>query len=211
MPRPFFSPIHRSAWNENSRKFISRILHSLTPLPLKTPAPGTLQSPAPIPLVTPMDRYARSWMSFLQTSHAPMGIFVSYVQFTVVYIRRPCGIGVGKAKVRALRRMGEEAAGPIDGDAGGLFSHGDYTAANCSSFASGGCGSYPSGGVPLARLDQAHVPQLVPVFRRRGAAARPLARTPRAGPLGGVSAHSPAYAFFVRHACSPLYTSRSTS
>lgn len=95
--------------------------------------------------------------------------------------------------------MGEEAAGPIDGDAGGLFSHGDYTAANCSSFASGGCGSYPSGGVPLARLDQAHVPQLVPVFCRRGAAARPLARTPRAGPLGGVSAHSPAYAFF----CSP--------
>src|SRR5919107_2529026 len=38
-----------------------------------------LHSPAPIPLVTPMDRYARSWMSFLQTlvsnsertAHAP--------------------------------------------------------------------------------------------------------------------------------------------
>ena len=52
----------------NSRKFISRILHSLTPVPMKTPAPGTLHSPAPIPLVTPMDRYARSWMFFLQTN-----------------------------------------------------------------------------------------------------------------------------------------------
>src|SRR5215203_4454762 len=29
---------------------------------------GTLHSPAPIPLVTPMDRYARSWMIFLQTN-----------------------------------------------------------------------------------------------------------------------------------------------
>jgi hypothetical protein len=28
--------IHRSAWNMNSRKFISTILHSLTPVPLKT-------------------------------------------------------------------------------------------------------------------------------------------------------------------------------
>jgi hypothetical protein len=52
----------------NSPKSISKILHSLTPLPLKTPAPGTLHSPAPIELVTPMDRYARWWMSFLQTN-----------------------------------------------------------------------------------------------------------------------------------------------
>jgi hypothetical protein len=29
---------------------------------------GTLHSPAPIPLVTPVDRYARSWMIFLQTN-----------------------------------------------------------------------------------------------------------------------------------------------
>src|SRR5215203_5603791 len=54
--------IHRTTWNRCSRKFISKIVHSLTPVPLKTPAPGTLHSPAPIPLVTPMDRYARSWM-----------------------------------------------------------------------------------------------------------------------------------------------------
>src|SRR5215211_3727092 len=52
----------------NSRKFISKIVHSLTPAPLKTPAPGTLHSPAPVPLATPMDRYARSWMFFLQTN-----------------------------------------------------------------------------------------------------------------------------------------------
>src|SRR5215207_10676642 len=34
----------------------------------KHPSPGTLHSPVPIPLVTPMDRYARSWMLFLQTN-----------------------------------------------------------------------------------------------------------------------------------------------
>jgi hypothetical protein len=33
--------IHRSAWNRNSRKFISRILHSPTPVPLQSP----LQTP----------------------------------------------------------------------------------------------------------------------------------------------------------------------
>ena len=60
--------IHPSAWNSNSQKFISKIVHSLTPLPLKTPAPGTLHSPAPILPVTSMDRSARSWMSFLQTN-----------------------------------------------------------------------------------------------------------------------------------------------
>src|SRR5215212_655323 len=54
--------------NRNSRKFISKIVHSLTPVPLKTPAPGTLHSPGPTPLVTPMDRYARSWMFFPQTN-----------------------------------------------------------------------------------------------------------------------------------------------
>jgi hypothetical protein len=54
--------IHRSAWNRNSRKFICRIVHNYTPVPLKTPAPGTPQSPTPLELVTPMDRYARWWM-----------------------------------------------------------------------------------------------------------------------------------------------------
>ena len=44
--------IHRSAWNWNSPKFISKILHS----------------PTPLELVTPMDRYARSWMPFLQAN-----------------------------------------------------------------------------------------------------------------------------------------------
>src|SRR5215212_3083434 len=43
--------IHRSTWNRNSRKFISKILHRT----------------APIPLLTQMDGYARSWMFFSQT------------------------------------------------------------------------------------------------------------------------------------------------
>src|ERR671921_2907881 len=59
--------VHPSAWNRYSRKVISKIVHSFTPLPQKT-RPGTLHSPAPIPLVTPMERSARSWMSFLQTN-----------------------------------------------------------------------------------------------------------------------------------------------
>src|SRR5829696_3412065 len=54
--------IHRSAWNRNSRKFISRILHSPAPIPLESPPPGTPLRLAPAPLATPMDRYARSWM-----------------------------------------------------------------------------------------------------------------------------------------------------
>jgi hypothetical protein len=62
------SRIHRIASNRNSPKFISKILQSLTPVPLKTPPPSTLHSPVPIPLVTPMDRYARSRMFFLQTN-----------------------------------------------------------------------------------------------------------------------------------------------
>ena len=51
--------IHRSAWNRNSRKFISKILHSPTLLPPESPIPGALLGPAPLELVTPMDRYAR--------------------------------------------------------------------------------------------------------------------------------------------------------
>src|SRR5215212_6406288 len=54
--------IHRSAWNRNSRKFISKILHSPTPIPLESPSPGTPHSPGPLGFVTPIDRYARLWM-----------------------------------------------------------------------------------------------------------------------------------------------------
>jgi hypothetical protein len=54
--------IHPSAWNRCSRKFVYEILHTRTPLPPKSPAPDTLHSPGPLPLVTPMDRYARLWM-----------------------------------------------------------------------------------------------------------------------------------------------------
>jgi hypothetical protein len=39
--------------------FISKILHRTAPIPLKTPHPGTLHSPDPILLLTPMDRYLR--------------------------------------------------------------------------------------------------------------------------------------------------------
>src|SRR5215208_6366441 len=35
--------------------------------------PGILYSLSPIPLVTPMDRYARSWISFLQTNVCTSG------------------------------------------------------------------------------------------------------------------------------------------
>src|SRR5215217_7324731 len=56
------SLIHRSAWNKNSRKFVSKILHNATPIPLESPAPDTLHSPGQVPLATPMDRYARLWM-----------------------------------------------------------------------------------------------------------------------------------------------------
>jgi hypothetical protein len=54
--------IHRSAWNRNSRKFISKILHSPAPIPLESPTPDTPHGPAPLALVTPMDRYAGLWM-----------------------------------------------------------------------------------------------------------------------------------------------------
>ena len=45
----------RSAWNKNSPKFISRILHSLTPAPLKTAVQAPCIAP-PDTLVTLMDR-----------------------------------------------------------------------------------------------------------------------------------------------------------
>src|SRR5215212_8518129 len=54
--------IHLSAWNRNSRKFISKILHTPAPTPLESPPPGAPHSPAPLELVTPMDRYAPSRM-----------------------------------------------------------------------------------------------------------------------------------------------------
>jgi hypothetical protein len=41
-----YALIHPSRWNKNSRKFISKILHSLIPAPLKTPA----QAPCIAPL-----------------------------------------------------------------------------------------------------------------------------------------------------------------
>ena len=57
-----FALIHRSAWNWNSRKFISKILHSPAPVLLESPLSGTPHSPAPDELVTSRNRYARSWM-----------------------------------------------------------------------------------------------------------------------------------------------------
>jgi len=46
----------------NSRKFISKILHSPAPIPPESPTPDTPHSPGPVLLVTPMDRYAGLWM-----------------------------------------------------------------------------------------------------------------------------------------------------
>ena len=54
--------IHRSAWNMNSRKFTCRILHNHVPIPLESPSPDTPHSPAPVPLVTSMNRYAGLWL-----------------------------------------------------------------------------------------------------------------------------------------------------
>jgi hypothetical protein len=51
--------IHSSAWNRHSRKFISKILHKAAPLLPKAPTLDAPHSPAPVPLVTQMDRYAR--------------------------------------------------------------------------------------------------------------------------------------------------------
>jgi hypothetical protein len=51
--------IHRSAWNIDSRKLISEILYSPAPIPRNALPTGPPHSPAPIPLVTRMDRYAR--------------------------------------------------------------------------------------------------------------------------------------------------------
>jgi hypothetical protein len=56
--------IHPSAWNRNSRKFISKILHTHTPMPLVSPLQAPRSAPCRYPLVTLMDRYARSWMFF---------------------------------------------------------------------------------------------------------------------------------------------------
>src|SRR5215213_7211377 len=61
-PALLLALIHRSAWNGDSRKFISKILHSTTPIPLQSPSPGTPHSPGPLGFVTAMDRYARLWM-----------------------------------------------------------------------------------------------------------------------------------------------------
>jgi hypothetical protein len=57
-----FALIHRSAWNTNSRKFISKILHIPFPMPLESPLQATPHSPVPLELVTLMDRYAELWM-----------------------------------------------------------------------------------------------------------------------------------------------------
>src|SRR5215218_1328242 len=45
---PLLALIHRSAWNRYSRKFISKILHTPAPKPLKSPSPGALFSPTPL-------------------------------------------------------------------------------------------------------------------------------------------------------------------
>jgi hypothetical protein len=58
--------IHPTSGNRYSRKFVSKILHSPAPIPPESYVSGTPHSPAPLELVTPMDRYARSWKFFLQ-------------------------------------------------------------------------------------------------------------------------------------------------
>jgi hypothetical protein len=56
----------------NSRKFVCSIVHRACPIPLESPPPDTPHSPAPVPLVTPMDRYARLWMlSYHKLMFAP--------------------------------------------------------------------------------------------------------------------------------------------
>src|SRR5215218_8534281 len=54
--------IHPSAWNRNSRKYICKILHNHTPDTPEITPPDIPQSPTPLELVTPMDRYAQWWM-----------------------------------------------------------------------------------------------------------------------------------------------------
>ena len=78
--------IHRSAWNMNSPKFISTILHSPAPLPLRTPSPDTPHSPASLELVTAVDRYARLW-----TLRRCKQMFVEAVDAYTKSARRPLG------------------------------------------------------------------------------------------------------------------------
>ena len=51
--------IHPSAWNRDSRMFISKILHSPASIPLQSPLQALPFGRAPVPLVTPMYRYAQ--------------------------------------------------------------------------------------------------------------------------------------------------------
>jgi hypothetical protein len=60
--------IHWSAWNRNSPKFITKILHSSAPIRTEPPLQVPSHNPTPVPLVTPMDRYARTWFYDLSRS-----------------------------------------------------------------------------------------------------------------------------------------------
>src|SRR5215203_6937142 len=57
----FLKALFIQSRNRNSPKFISKILHTHTPIPLESPIPGAPLGPAPLELVTPMDRYAGLW------------------------------------------------------------------------------------------------------------------------------------------------------
>src|ERR687897_387895 len=60
--------IHRSAWNKNSRKFISKILNIPPCEGVAEPLSAILSDGTVRHLVTRMDRYARSWMLLIQTN-----------------------------------------------------------------------------------------------------------------------------------------------
>ena len=63
-----FASIQRSAWNRNSPKFITNILHSSAPIRTEPLLQIPPHNPTPVPLVTPMDRYARTWFYELSRS-----------------------------------------------------------------------------------------------------------------------------------------------
>src|SRR5215203_3997819 len=58
----FLKALFIQSRNRNSPKFISKILHIHTPIPLESPIPGAPLGSGPLELVTPMDRYRGLWM-----------------------------------------------------------------------------------------------------------------------------------------------------
>ena len=97
VPALLLAVIHRSAWNRYSPKFISKILHSPTPIPPESPIPGAPLGPAPLELVTPMDRYAGLWMF---SRREQMFVVADFQLLHIPFLAPFRGCGWGYAELR---------------------------------------------------------------------------------------------------------------